>query len=41
MEADHYYGGGVDITEPIVDFLRDRLTYDDMIDEICTVIKSY
>ena len=41
MEADHYYGGGVDITEPIVDFLRDRLTYDDMIDEICTLIKSY
>lgn len=41
MKADHYYGGGVDITEPIIDFLRDRLTYSEMIDEICLQIVAF
>lgn len=39
MKKDHYYGGGIDITEPVVDFLKGRLEWDEMIQEICGLLE--
>lgn len=40
MARDHYYGGGVDITNPIVDYLKNIIDWDEMIDDICYVLSE-
>lgn len=40
MKADHYYGGGIDITDAVVDFLKDRSDWDEMIESICDIIEE-
>lgn len=40
MAKDHYYGGGIDITNPIIDYLKDIIDWDEMIDEICDIINE-
>lgn len=40
MKADHYYGGGINITDPVVDYLRDQSDWDEMIESICDIIEE-
>lgn len=40
MKNDHYYGGGIDITEPVVEFLKGQLEWDEMVQEICDLLEE-
>lgn len=40
MKADHYHGGGIDITDAVVDYLKDQSDWDEMIESICDIIEE-
>lgn len=40
MKRDHYYGGGIDITNSVVEYLKDIVDWDEMIDDICDIISE-
>lgn len=40
MKADHYHGAGVDITDAVVDFLKDQIDWDEMLQSVCDIIEE-
>lgn len=40
MKADHYYGAGVDITDAVVDYLKDQIDWEEMLQAICDIIEE-
>ena len=40
MKAEHFHGGGIDITDAVVDYLQDLIDWEEMLQSICDIIND-
>ena len=40
MKADHYHGGGIDITDAVMAYLKDQIDWVQMLQAICNTIND-